>query len=55
MGLGDEGKVDTERSSSRLYLPPLTLVQVFLESATYLRGVNMGVAVVSKAEAFEND
>lgn len=54
IGLGDR-EVDTEHSSSRLYLPPLPLVQLPLKNATYLRGVNMGVVVVSKVKAFEND
>ena len=54
-GLGDKGEVHTEDSAIRLYLPLLPLVLVFLENATYLRGVNMGVAVVLKVKAFEND
>ena len=54
IGLGDR-EVNTKHSSSRLYLPPLPLVQLTMESATYLWGVNMGAAVVSKVKAFEND
>ena len=53
--LGGEGEAHTEDSTIRIYLPVLPLVLVFLESATYLWGVNMGVAVVLKVKAFEND
>jgi len=55
-GLGGKGEVHTKDSAIRLvYLPLLPLVLVFPESATYLRGVDMGVAVVLKVKAFEND